>query len=134
MIFINTKNKDSSIPAPSAQVDALTTIKETLAGGLPLMFGFTVYDSVRSAVGGKIPFPAPNEKILGGHAVMAAGYDDNLKIGDCKGAFLIRNSWGVGWGDSGYGWLPYEYLLRGIAQDWWCLVKAEWIETGDFEI
>lgn len=129
----------------------LTDIKNTLAGGLPAMFGFTVYSSIRDSVGGKIPFPALNEKIEGGHAVLAVGYDDSLtiqraapsvssnpadlRIGDCTtGAFLIRNSWGAGWGDAGYGWLPYEYLLRGIAQDWWCLVKAEWVETGQFGV
>ncbi len=76
--------------------------------------------------------------MLGGHAIVAVGYDNNKKIKNAtsgketKGAFLIRNSWGTGWGDSGYGWLPYEYVLHGMAVDWWSLLKAEWVDTGVF--
>lgn|SRR5574341_45238 len=111
-----------------------------LAAGLPLMFGFTVYSSISQATAtGKIPYPAPGEDIPGGHAMVAVGYDNNLKIKnsnpggvETKGAFLIRNSWGTGWGDKGYGWLPYEYVLKGQAVDWWCLLKNEWVDTGKF--
>jgi C1A family cysteine protease len=68
-----------------------------------------------------------------------AGYDDNLKIKNTNvggiettGALLIRNSWGTGWGSAGYGWLPYKYVLDGLATDWWSLIKNEWIDTGQF--
>jgi len=120
----------------------LTHIKTNLAGGLPSMFGFTVYSSYTQATStGKIPYPTTGEKIVGGHAVVAVGYDDNLKIKNTytgateyKGALLIRNSWGTGWGNNGYGWLPYEYVLKGLAVDWWSLIKADWIDTGAFKI
>jgi C1A family cysteine protease len=121
--------------------DVLVSIKTNIAAGIPSMFGFTVYDSIKqAATTGKIPFPCRGESVLGGHAVDAVGYDDKMKINnaDCDmettGAFLIRNSWGESWGDKGYGWLPYEYVLKGLADDWWALIKAEWIETGQFGI
>ncbi|SNZ10384.1 Cysteine protease, C1A family [Persephonella hydrogeniphila] len=117
----------------------LRKIKILLSFGWPSMFGFTVYSSISQArYSGEIPFPCPRERILGGHAVMAVGYDDNKKIKntncgvETKGAFLIRNSWGTGWGDNGYGWLPYDFVMRRIARDWWTLIKNEWIDTGKF--
>ena len=117
-------------------------IKADLAGGLPSMFGFTVYSSIAQAeTTGKIPYPNPGEKILGGHAVAAVGYDDNMKIKNSNsggvetvGALLMRNSWGTAWGDDGYGWLPYDYVLHGLAIDWWSLLKNEWVDTGAFKL
>ncbi len=117
----------------------LLRIKFLLAFGWPSMFGFTVYSSIRQAhKTGKIPFPCPRERILGGHAIVAVGYDDQMKIknNNCNlettGALLIRNSWGTGWGDKGYGWLPYQYVLKRLARDWWTLFKNEWVDTGNF--
>jgi C1A family cysteine protease len=114
--------------------DLLNSIRTNLASGLPSMFGFTVYSSIDQASStGKIPYPSKGEKIVGGHAIVAAGYDDKMAIKNAKpGALLIRNSWGTGWGDKGYGWLPYDYILNGLAVDWWSLLKNDWIDTGNF--
>ena len=72
-----------------------------------------VYSSINFVgADGKIPYPGKGEKIVGGHAIVAAGYDDKMVINNSKpGAFLIRNSWGKTWGEDGYGWLPYDYVL-----------------------
>lgn len=122
--------------------DLLDRIKLYLSAGLPSMFGFTVYNSMGQAAStGKIPFPTRGERISGGHAVVAVGYDDTVLIKntnpgsvETKGAFLIRNSWGTGWGPmGGYLWLPYEYVLKRLAVDWWSLLKNEWVETGNFK-
>ncbi len=128
-------------PPGTTRSNLLTQIKTYLANGLPSMFGFTVYSSISQANtnGGKIPYPTPGERVLGGHAIDAVGYDDNLKIKNTNpggiettGALLIRNSWGTAWGSAGYGWLPYKYVLDGLATDWWSLIKSEWIDTGQF--
>ena len=118
----------------------ISRIKVNLSASLPSMFGFTVYDSIVQAQNdGKIPFPSAGEKRRGGHAVVAVGYDDEVEIKNdndgsaTTGAFLIRNSWGEGWGDQGYGWLPYDYIMRWLAVDWWSLLKNEWVDTGVFE-
>lgn len=119
--------------------DLLIRVKEYITKGLPSMFGFTVFESINQANStGRIPFPGINEKTSGGHAVVAIGFDDDIKISNwdgnsTKGALKIRNSWGTQWGEDGYGWLPYDYVLYGIASDWWSLLKNEWVDTGQFK-
>lgn len=117
----------------------LKRIKSFLSAGLPSMFGFSVFSSIEQTNGdGKIPYPCRGERILGGHAVVAVGFNDDIKIKnttctvETTGALLIRNSWGREWGDKGYGWLPYEYVLAGLAIDWWSLLKSEWVDTKEF--
>jgi len=126
-------------PPETSANTILKRVKTYLTSGHPAMFGFTVYNSIEQAEKtGKIPFPSSREKIEGGHAVAVVGYDDSIKINntygqkETTGALLIRNSWGKGWGEEGYGWLPYDYILKGLAEDFWSVIKKEWVDAGEF--
>ena len=103
----------------SRLVQNLTLMKGCLATGYPFVFGFTVYESFESqevAQTGVAPMPSSGEQVLGGHAVAAVGYDDSQQ------RFIVRNSWGTGWGMSGYFTLPYTYLTQqGLSSDLWTI-------------
>lgn len=90
------------------------------------MFGFPVYSSLGTEP--DIPYPDPRDSLSGGHAVLAVGYDDHHQCPNAdEGALRIRNSWGTGWGDHGYGWLPYKYVREGLATDFWACFKLDWV-------
>ena len=103
----------------SRVTQSLTQMKGCLASGYPFVFGFTVYDSFESqqvANTGIVPMPASGESVVGGHAVMAVGYDDS------QHRFIVRNSWGDGWGMKGYFAIPYAYLTeRNLSSDFWTI-------------
>jgi C1A family cysteine protease len=121
-------------PPGTSGAELLDSVQTHLAARLPSMFGFTVYSSIPAIDEGTgdIPFPEDGDGFEGGHAVMAVGYDDEKEIRECRGALLIRNSWGKRWGEDGYGWLPYDYVKKGLAVDFWSLVEAEFVNTGLF--
>ena len=97
----------------------IDAMRGVLAQQQPFVFGITVYDSFESqqvATTGIVPLPGGNEQMLGGHAILAVGYDDALR------AFIFRNSWGSGWGQNGYGMIPYTYLTNSdLASDFWTI-------------
>jgi C1A family cysteine protease len=94
-------------------------MKASLAAGYPFVFGFSVYESFEGdavAKSGIVPMPGMTEMEVGGHAVMAVGYDDSQQ------RFLARNSWGSEWGMSGYFTIPYDYLTdSNLADDFWVI-------------
>jgi C1A family cysteine protease len=101
----------------------IAQMKGCLASGYPFVFGFTVYDSFESqavARTGTVPMPGPSEKLAGGHAVLAVGYDD------AKQRVIVMNSWGRGWGMKGYFTMPYAYLTDpDLAADFWTIRLVE---------
>jgi len=98
-------------------------MKACLAGGHPFVFGLTVYDSFESdavAASGMVKMPGKKEGLIGGHSVLAVGYDDK------SGRFTVMNSWGAQWGKKGYFTVPYEYLLESnLAADFWTIKTVE---------
>ena len=98
-------------------------MKGCLASGYPFVFGFSVYDSFMGtsvAATGHAQLPGPKDKLEGGHAVMAVGYDDANQW------FIVRNSWGTGWGIKGYFTLPYAYLTNeNLSDDFWTIRIVE---------
>jgi C1A family cysteine protease len=104
--------------AVSQQIDQL---KACLAEGFPFVFGFAVYESFENiGSDGIMPMPKPTESMLGGHAVKAVGYNDE------KRWFIVKNSWGEGWGDKGYFYMPYDYIVdNNLASDFWTIRLVE---------
>ena len=90
-------------------------LKVALAGGDVLVFGVSVYESFESeavARSGDVPLPHSSERLMGGHCMLAVGYDGDQ--------VLVRNSWGPAWGDGGYCRMPFAYLCNpDLADDFW---------------
>ena len=99
----------------------LQALKHELANGNVIMFGMLVYNSFESpetTKTGIVKLPIPGEACLGGHALLLVGYNEEEQ------GFIFRNSWGEGWGDKGYGYIQYEYVLSGaLAADFWVIDK-----------
>ena len=92
-------------------------IRAALAAGLPVVGGFTVFESFESeavAETGIVPMPTEGEQEVGGHAIMIVGYDDASQ------RFIVRNSWGASWGQAGYFTIPYAAFEK-YGNDWWTL-------------
>lgn len=104
-------------------IQDIDTMRGCIASGFPFVFGFTVYESFESAAvakSGVLDMPRSTEKRMGGHAVMAVGYNDATRL------FLIRNSWGTKWGKRGYFYMPYAYLTSSrLASDFWTIRSVE---------
>lgn len=99
----------------------LLQLQSCLAEGFPFVFGFTVFESFQTiSKNGIMPMPSSKEQMLGGHAVMAVGYDDAKKL------FIVRNSWTKKWGDHGYFYMPYSYITdTNRADDFWTIRLVE---------
>lgn len=103
--------------------NSLEALKTCINEGFPFAFGFTVVSSFQTpdvAATGNMHVPQVYDSVLGGHAVLAVGYDGSSKC------FIVRNSWGEAWGDKGYFHMPYDYITNpGLADDFWAINLVE---------
>lgn len=100
------------------RVSDLDDLKQCLAEGFPVVFGFTVYDNMESeqmTETGILSLPGPEDQVLGGHCVLAIGYDETTQ------QVKVRNSWGTGWGPfNGNFFMDYAYF-QNLVSDMWTL-------------
>jgi len=120
--YINALNHQALIV--NSIEETLGSMKSSLANGKPFVVGIAVYTSFESnsvTVTGIVPMPnTSTETLLGGHAIICVGYNNSTK------QWIMRNSWGKLWGDKGYFYLPYAYLLDpNLASDMWTITKME---------
>jgi C1A family cysteine protease len=87
----------------------------------PIMFGISAYPQIQSdqaAKDGIITMPGATDSPIGGHAICLVGFSD------AASRYVFRNSWGASWGDGGYGYIPYQYILDAtLASDFWVLTE-----------
>ena len=126
-------NKFRTLPPSTAMQDAakrkvtsyqrvadFNGVIDAVASGYPVVVGFTVYSSFESnsvARTGVMPYPnTSTERVLGGHAVLIVGYNKNRNV------FIVRNSWGSGWGEGGYFYMPFQVIQNtSMSSDFWII-------------
>jgi papain like protease len=89
----------------------------------PVLIGFVVYESFMSqpvADSGIMPIPRPGERQQGGHEVLCLGYDLAKQLA------LIQNSWGEGWGQRGYFWMPFDVISSADTDLWMVHTGRPW--------
>lgn len=115
-------SKNQALEYESVQQD-LNHLKDAISKANPIAFGFMCYENLMSnttASTGILGMPSKNMKASGGHAVVLVGYDDSKRM------FKVRNSWGTSWGQKGYFWMPYEYVVnQDLADDFWIITLME---------
>jgi C1A family cysteine protease len=95
-----------------ARLSGIPEMERSLSANGPFLVGVEVFPGWFDSRGGMIPLPDKQEIAAGGHAICVAGYDRGNQV------FKFKNSWGAGWGDRGYGYLPYEYMRRYCLDAW----------------
>lgn len=108
---------DHRVSSYARVVRTRDALRHTLAGGDTIVFGATLYESFeRVDSTGIVQLPAASDALLGGHAMLIVGYDN------ADHRFKVRNSWGTQWGDEGYAYMPYDYILDpDLSDDFWTL-------------
>ena len=117
--YTNAKSHEIISNEPLNIKQDLNNIKACLAEGLPICLGIKVYTQFDSDIASKTGLIfMPSSKVLGGHAILIVGYDDE------KYSFIFRNSFGTSWGENGYGYIGYDYITNpDQTTDLWVIRK-----------
>lgn len=127
--YDNLKSKPSEMAYENAlknqvlsyyRVSGIKEVGQALMSGYPVVVGFDVYDCIAEEKDGIVPMFKDGDKKLGGHAVLIVGIDYDRKL------VCFKNSWGRAFGDSGYGWLPFEYFNKNAVRDCWVVTDREY--------
>lgn len=86
------------------RVNGVAEMRRALAARVPVTIGIKSYESLHRLSGPASVYSTFTGESDGGHMVTIVGYDDT-RFG---GAFKVINSWGTGWGDGGFFWIPYS--------------------------
>jgi C1A family cysteine protease len=95
-------------------VPGVMEILENLNNNIPVVIGIEIFDRFLTINKSDpvVKLPSIREESLGGHAMCVLGY--SLE----KAQFYVKNSFGTQWGDSGYCWIPFEYLTQYAFENW----------------
>lgn len=105
--------------------------KGALAEGFPIIFGISLFNSFdNQRKRGFVPDPSRSETSRGSHgshAMLCVGYSDVDRV------FIVRNSWGTNWGDKGYCYMSYDYVMNKNYNhgDSWIIRDAEEVEGNE---
>jgi Papain family cysteine protease len=101
--------------ADAELLNGLDDIRRALSAGRAVVVGLSLLESSGGADVGKtgvLRVGSGKEQVVGGHAVCLVGYDD------AKGRLKFVNSWGTGWGERGFGYIPYDYFAKYGSEAW----------------
>jgi len=102
-------------------------LKQSLVDGYPFVFGMQIYSSFENdsvAKTGIVPYPVRSDKIVGGHAILCLDYDDE------KDWYVIMNSWGKGWGDNGFCYIPQPVMHSALCDDCFSIRSMETLDPN----
>ncbi len=101
---------------------AISHLRTCLAERAPFVFAVAVHQSMMGRAArrtGVVPVPTRRDPRVGGHALLAVGYEH------ARRRLIFRNSWGPAWGDGGYGYLPYAFIASAtLTWDFWTMRRV----------
>lgn len=100
--------------------ERLEEIDLAIRANHPVVFGAPVSQAFQRYRGDNTVFTRPDDWV-GRHAMIIVGV--RKRAGRYE--FLLRNSWGSGWGDSGHVWVDQDYVDWDEFEDIWVGTKCE---------